>query len=322
MLKVNFIETLQFLVQENPEHRTAWRKLAQFYFRKEQSEEAIEAFQKLIIFYPEATAYLLALAECLRQVGQSADAEKIYKQAVSINPKLHELWGDYGDALCEWKLFEKAVTAYQKSLSVKPDYLEALNSLGETFGKMEKYSKAEQAFRHALSYHPEDFWLNFNLAIALGSQQKFIEARQILLRLSKEFSEKHCIWEALGLIEVESNNIAAAEPFLKRAYTLAPEDTDVLLVMGYFHHKKGEYKKARSYFKKVLSIDKKYDDAQYMIAATYSKEGHKERAIAELQRLLRGKAKKRREQIMNDPDFTLLLKDSDFKAVLTSSWYN
>jgi predicted TPR repeat methyltransferase len=143
------------------------------------------------------TAERFAVAHKHHQAGQLAQAEAIYRQILTIDPRhagsLHLLGGiafqtgnyeaaidlirkaialnrripafhcDLGTALQHQGKSDEAAKSYRQALALKPDYAEALNNLGNVLTAQGKLDDASKAYRRALALKPDYAEAHYNL---------------------------------------------------------------------------------------------------------------------------------------------------------------
>lgn len=99
----------------------------------------------------------LSKAWQIHQQGRVADAEKVYRQVLSLVPNDANAWCYLGIALHDQRRYHEAVDAYNKALALNPDFPIALNNLGNTLRYVGDVPKADQCFEQALQLKPDYF---------------------------------------------------------------------------------------------------------------------------------------------------------------------
>jgi tetratricopeptide (TPR) repeat protein len=149
-------------------------------------------------------------AFALHKAGRLAEAEKIYKQILAIDPGhfdcLHLLGlilhhrgrfaaavdlfdlalrrdpnnvfalNNRGIALKRLERFEEALASYNRALVLRPDYAEALSNRGVTLHEMGRFEDAVASYDSALALRPDSAEAHFNRGNALHEQKRFDEA--------------------------------------------------------------------------------------------------------------------------------------------------
>ena len=168
----------------------AFYELATDLLRHGQAKMAVDYCRLAIQSQPTAQGYKL-LGDGLQQLGQLAEAETVYQQALQLQPNWAELYANLGTLYARQKKWLKALDCYQKALSLKPQMAEisrhvehvwagiraagidpnvfyaaftatpeqigALNhlNLGHLLLEQNQSERAAICYRHALSLDPE-----------------------------------------------------------------------------------------------------------------------------------------------------------------------
>lgn len=158
-------------------------------------------------------------------------AEKAYKKAVSINPKI--LWGHYQLARIYFIKgdFKGAIEEIKKELEANPENLRSLYVRGLIYGYRNQagdLEKAEADFRRFTFWAPSE-WAGYNdLAWVLSKQGKYIEAEKTINRALREISDggsNPWLWNALGVAQLNLKKYSGAAGSFKKAKELAEKLT-------------------------------------------------------------------------------------------------
>lgn len=90
----------------------------------------------------ESGAEALAKADALATAGQSAAAEKAYREFLKQHPDNEEAHFSLGFLLAKAGQTNDAVHHYQEAIRVLPTYSEAHNNLGNLFVRMKRFEDA------------------------------------------------------------------------------------------------------------------------------------------------------------------------------------
>ncbi|MDO8574955.1 MAG: tetratricopeptide repeat protein [bacterium] len=160
-------------------------------------------------------------------------AEKAYKKAVSINPKI--LWGHYQLARIYFMKgnYGGALSEINLELEANPENLRSLYVRGLIYGYRNQtglpaqagdLEKAEQDFRRFTLWAPSE-WAGYNdLAWILLKRGKYREAKEAITAAFREISESEnnsWFWNGLGVAELNLKEYSAAKITFEKAKTLA-----------------------------------------------------------------------------------------------------
>jgi Tfp pilus assembly protein PilF len=107
--------------------------------------------------------------------------------------------------------------------------------------------KAEKIFLDLIKKHPEYTEGNYYLGLLYAEQKKYKESADVLEKASTKPGVNPRIYYNLGLIYQYLNNGAKAESSLMKAYSLSPNEFDVMYALADFHIKRNNYTTALKY---------------------------------------------------------------------------
>jgi FkbM family methyltransferase len=91
----------------------------------------------------------------IHQAGQLRQAERMYEQAVAMQPTHASAWCYLGMALHDQERYDEAVAAYQRAIALRPNFPIALNNLGNTYRMQRRLEEAVKAFDASLAQKPD-----------------------------------------------------------------------------------------------------------------------------------------------------------------------
>ncbi|MBI2446392.1 MAG: tetratricopeptide repeat protein [Parcubacteria group bacterium] len=159
-------------------------------------------------------------------------AEKAYKKAVLINPKI--LWGHYQLARIYFVKgdYKQALEEIAKELEANPENLRSLYVRGLIYGYRNQagdLEKAEADFLRFTLWAPKE-WAGYNdLAWILSKQGKYKEAKEAInaaFREIKESENNPWLWNALGVAELNLKEYKNAAISFEKAKQLAEKLTN------------------------------------------------------------------------------------------------
>lgn len=133
-------------------------------YKKDQDQQALEAFQKATKLDPDfAEAYFrLGLAhDALAEKQEAEDAYKKaierYKKFIASNPKDAEAHYNMGQSYAGLHLHSDAVREYRQATHLKPDDPDMYYDLGSSLTRLAQYDEAAAAFQKCLDIDPENY---------------------------------------------------------------------------------------------------------------------------------------------------------------------
>ena len=122
--------------------------------------------------------------------GFYIEAEKIYRKAIQINPKLSVAYNNLGVLLKANSRLDEAILSFKKAIEIKTDYFECYNNLGISYKEIGKLEEAKNFFLKAIKYNSKYISAYHNLGIIFHLQKKLDEAEKYydhVLELDRNF---------------------------------------------------------------------------------------------------------------------------------------
>ena len=174
----------------------------------------------------------IALATQYYQSGNTYEAEKLFREILSINSKdansLHMLGCIYKDR----GQLEKAIELMKASISVDASNPISLLNLGKTFILAGQHATACQVFNQSLHINPHVSETWFCFGNALKELQKFDGAQTAYKNALKLNSAHIAAASNLGALLTDLGELDEAKKLLENAIEKAPEDINLRINYG------------------------------------------------------------------------------------------
>ncbi|HVT87535.1 MAG TPA: tetratricopeptide repeat protein [Tepidisphaeraceae bacterium] len=210
---------------------------------------------------------IMQLAMRQHQAGRLADAEKDYRQVLSVQP-------DHSDALhllgvLEYQQgkLEQALQHIQRAIQIQPAAPHYYGNLGLVLEATDRIDDAIAAQRRALSLHAEYPEALNNLGNLLLGKRDFaaaIEMLQKALALRPHYPEG---LNNLGNAFREMGRIDSALDCFHRAISLRPQFAPAHLSLGASLIDKGEIRQAISHLRQAIAIEPDSAEAHHNLGA-------------------------------------------------------
>jgi|GEM_PF-865763 len=202
------IEAYQQALRINPENASAWNNLGCAYRKSEQPDKAIEAYQQALHINPEFVGAWCNLGVAYRQSNQPDKEIEAYQQALRIDPEDSSTWLSLGVAYNKTKQYAKEIEAFQQAARTNPESSATLSLLGMAYDNAKQYAKAIEAFQQVIRINPEDADAWYNLGMAYNETKQYakaIEADQQAVRINPEYARKRSYAQTkYGRLEIKS----------------------------------------------------------------------------------------------------------------------
>jgi tetratricopeptide (TPR) repeat protein len=143
------IDVLRRYLQRNPGDRDAYNQLGKVYLLNDQPDAANQAFTRAI-----PLSVLNNYATSLKKVGNTAQAESVFKLALTINPKDSEVLFNLGNLYNAENKLQEARNKYLEAIQARPGFAEAHYNLGLIFSKLGDNAQAVTHLEKYLQLSP------------------------------------------------------------------------------------------------------------------------------------------------------------------------
>lgn len=259
-------------------------------------------------------AELHALAVQHQQAGRLAEAERLHRQILLLNPRhidsLHLLGGinhqqGRHDAAIELigkaialngripafhsnlaaiyrtvGRLDEAIAAAKRALALKPDFVEAHINLGISHLARDQRAEAIAALRRAVALKPDSVEAHFNLGNALyaeGRRAEALAAFHQVQTLRPDFPDAHL---AAGGLLLEQGKPEEALAAYRRALALAPDRIAIPLALAHACLTLGQVEEAIASLRQGLALDPACAEAHAALGDAFQAQGDAVAAIA------------------------------------------
>lgn len=153
-------------VEINPENWEAWNSLGSLLMEyKNNFQNAEEAYRHAVTVSKNEPAPYHNLAELLWNMGRTAEAERVIKQAIKLAPKESKLLNMLGIIQSYPKLnVRKAEKTFRKAIEFDPNNFAAWNNIGNLLSMSGRLTEAEEAYRMSVQLEPRGYSTKLNWA--------------------------------------------------------------------------------------------------------------------------------------------------------------
>ncbi len=204
-------------IKLNPENSAAYAGLGEVYDELNESEKAIQNYEKALKIDSDLTDISAPLGILYYQTGKVDQADLYLKKALALEPNDSQTQYFLGLIRLSQDRYKEAETAFLKSIAADPEFAEAYYSLGSTYGAMNKEPDAIKAFLNAVRVNPKyvDAWFDLGAAyFNTGEYQKSIDAYLQTVKLKNDYVEAY-----INLAD-SYRQLAESEPAMRVKYGL------------------------------------------------------------------------------------------------------
>ena len=291
---IAFTEVLESI----PKYILALSGLAQAYERKEDYDNAIAYYKKVLSIDPNHSKASKGIRNIPKRVFQSAGKEykagnlnaaiSKYKKAISLNKNYWLAYYNLGAVQKKMGQISEAIGNYNASLSINPNYDRGWYSLGVAYKDNGELKKAEEAYKKAIQLNEKYEKAYKNLGDVYMDTTRYEEAIKSYKKAVNLKPNYGLAYKGLAILYSEEHlqdHQRSVEHGLK-ASELLKRDIDVLYVLAESYNKLGECEKATEQANKVIDLRNKFGGGWYQlgIAEYCSGTGNKSEALSYLER--------------------------------------
>ena len=289
----NALDTFRKLVGVAPNSALAYLRLASAELALEQQEEARSSFKHAVELKPDFLDASAALAVLEISSGRFSEAQKLVANVQQRFPRQAVGFALEGDAWMARKQYAKAASLYEAARQRGPSGLLAIK-LDEAYTLAGKPEGSLAPLLQWLNDHPEDARARQYYAGALanrGQRKAAIEQYLLLLGRTADVVALNNVASAM-----QEENDPRALGYAEQAYKLQPGNPGVLDTLGWILVEQGQARRGIELLRQALSKSPNMAVVHFHLASALAQSGDKERAKAELHRLLEGGARFPQEQ--------------------------
>ncbi len=235
---------------------------------------------------PPSASQLFALAVGHHQRGRLVDAERLYRDVLSINPRHAGALHYSGVSALNQGRLQDAVTLIEKSLAVREGDAEAHYHLGLIMGRLQRFEDAATHNRRAISIKPDFLDAHMNLGNALKALGKLDEAAASYQRVVAGNPKLVAARYNLANVYLDKREFEAAVAAFERVLADEPNHLSARQNLGTALLRMGRQDEAIEQFRRVSAARPDFVEAKLGYAVALMEKGKLQEALAILCRVL------------------------------------
>jgi tetratricopeptide (TPR) repeat protein len=199
-------------------------QIAMAQHRAGQLAEAEKMYRQILAVDPNHVDSIHLLGVLAAQAGHRQAAVDLLSRAVALRPEMQEYHSNLGTALLELKQVEKGIAEFELALALRPNQPQVHNNLGNALSTLGKHEEGITHIQRAVSLDPNYAQAYFNLANIQKILRRWDEAIQNYhraLKLQPGYREAE---NNLGYTLCSQGNFAEAEKIFEQALVSRPSD--------------------------------------------------------------------------------------------------
>ncbi len=217
--------------------------------------DAQQLYEQILTAEPRHADALHLLGLASHQLGDNEAAVDLIQRAIAINPNTAEVHGNLGDTLKDLGRLDEAAAAYNQALAINPEFAEVLSSLGVVLKRQDRLDEAVAAHRRALELNSKSAPVQNDLGNALKAQGNLKEAvtcYQQAVAIDPAYAAAYC---NLGVALQMQGKYDEAGAAYEKALAIYPSFAEVHSNYGTLLQNQGKLDDAVSAYQRALELN-------------------------------------------------------------------
>ncbi len=225
------------LTDADPYNPVAWHYLGLCYQDQELLEEAIRAFDFVVVIDDQYADAYFQKAECYMDLGFFSQALASLEEAESFyeyKPRLLYMKGECLEQLHQW---EAGLQVYQQATRLAPDMTESWIGMSICLQELGRIKEALAYAEHALALEPDNHHYQLVRAAMLRDLGRLGDAETVYQRLLEAEPELIEIYLEMSTLYLKLDDVAQMEASLVKGLTIDEQSPELLyrLAATYFY---------------------------------------------------------------------------------------
>lgn len=230
---------------------------------------------------------MFAAALQYHQAGRTTEAERLYRQCLTLNPRHADSLHLLGVVAHAEGRHAQAVELIGKAIAINGGEAPYHSNLGTALWKLGQPDAAVASYQRALALRPDYAKAHFNLATVLWQQQRLDEAEgcyRTALGIKPDYAEA---WDNLGTVLKAQGKPEDAIASYRRAFEVNPNYPQAHNNLGTVLLEQGRRDEAIACYRKALSLKPDYPEAHFNLGTAIWETGQPNAAVECYQSALR-----------------------------------
>ncbi|MFY9821582.1 MAG: tetratricopeptide repeat protein [Thermoanaerobaculia bacterium] len=209
-------------VERFPENSVARNGLAEILKSVGHLAEAEAVYRQAMTELPTNDVTRNGLAGLLKEVGRLAEAESVYRQTMRDFPSNTYARNGLAEILKEAGRLDEAELVYRQTIAELPTNVVTLNGLAGLLKEIGRLDKAESVYRQAMMDFPSNAYARNGLAEILKEAGRLDEAESVYRQTMAELPTNAVTLNGLAEVLKEAGHLAEAESVYRQTITDFP----------------------------------------------------------------------------------------------------
>ena len=247
---------------------------------------SIQYFNQVIKIKPYLAEPYMYRAMAKIQLGDDNGAELDATAALERNPFLPEAYYIRGFARRRTKNYAEAIKDFTSAYDFSPNSTNLLLNRMDTYVQMEKYSEALNDLNTFNKQVSQKKQLHYEKGVVLLMMKDTVEAEKAFEENLRTDSTNASAWSAMGLLQLQRNNLEKAYTSYSKAIKLKSEYSGDYMNRGIINVQRKNYREALTDYTKAIDLDKKNTLAYYNRGLLRANLGDNNNALSDLEKVV------------------------------------
>ena len=258
------IAEFEAIVEERSDYESGHRILGISYLKTDRAEKAIESFRKALELRDDIYVSHQGLATAYYNTGnfQEAVAALDRAEAHAKSPAdRYQLHHTRGSAYYNLARYDRAISDLERAVSIRRGQFDDVLQLGLAHYRQKSFGLAEGYLKQAVGLDPNSAEARNHLSrivyyqgVAALEAANYAEAATVLEGYLEEQPEDGDAWFNLGIAQLFSERLPAAQEAFLKSREIAPERSETYNRLGYIYEMNQQYTEALEHYRKARSL--------------------------------------------------------------------
>ena len=225
--------------------------------------DAEKLYNEALNLQPNNYAALINFGVLLKTLNRFDEAKENFSKAIKINPKIELGYLNLGSVLFKLNKLDEAETNYKKTIEIKPDYAEGHFNLGIIFDNTNRLDQAVSSYSKAINIKSNYSQAYNNLGNLYRKLKKINDAEYNYKKLIELNPSSAEAYYNLGSLYNDVDKFDEAILNYSKAIKLNPNFTAAYNYIGTVYHKLYKPNEAIEYYKNAIKLNTNYAEAYY-----------------------------------------------------------
>jgi tetratricopeptide (TPR) repeat protein len=277
----------QSALNQSPDDLEIHQNYAHLLKQRGQFDRAIQQWQWLLERFPNMAKWHVELGVVLQESGQLDQAIAEFQQAMKLSPvvapTVHQ---NIGTVRLKQNLPAEAEKEFRQAVALNPRMATAHNSLGVAIQQQGRTQDAVDCFRKAIEVNPSLGTAHSNLGTLLAAQNDLAGAREQFRLATTANPGDANAWNRLVGALLKSGQPDEAIHECRLAAAAMPGGAEIHFALGSLLDRAGKVNEAADEYKKAVDIDAAHLMAGHNLGASLEKLGRPSEALQQYRRVL------------------------------------